>query len=88
MSEELPEVSVSPVRKVFLSGASFVWIIPLLALVAALYVAWANYNDRGPLITVVFEKGAGIKASETELKFRDVTVGVVEKVGFLSLIHI
>lgn len=82
MNDELPEVSVSPARKVFLSGASFVWIIPLLALFAALYVAWASYNSRGPLITIVFEKGAGIKASETELKFRDVTVGVVEKVGF------
>lgn len=82
MSEKLPEVSVSPVRKVFLSGASFVWIIPLLALAVALFVAWQSYNDRGPLITVEFESGAGIKSGETELKFRDVTVGVVEKVGF------
>ena len=84
MSDELPEVSVSPVRKVFLSGASVVWVIPLLALVAALFVAWQNYNDRGPLILIEFEKGAGIKASETELRYRDVTVGVVEKVGFTS----
>ncbi|MEM6938570.1 MAG: MlaD family protein [Pseudomonadota bacterium] len=84
MTQELPEVSVSPVRKVFLSGVSVVWIIPLLALVAALFIAWQSYNARGPLITVVFEEGAGIKAGETELKFRDVTVGVVEKVGFTS----
>jgi len=82
MSEQLPEVSVSPARKVFLSGASFVWIIPLLALAVALYVAWTSFNERGPLITIEFEKGAGIKSGETELKYRDVTVGVVEKVGF------
>lgn len=82
MNDDLPEVNVSPARKVFLSGASVVWIIPLLALVAALYVAWQSYNSRGPLITIEFEQGAGIKAGETELRYRDVTVGVVEKVGF------
>ncbi|KIN65847.1 Paraquat-inducible protein B [Sulfitobacter noctilucae] len=82
MSDQVPEVSVSPARKVFLSGASFVWVIPLAALFIALFVAWQNFNSRGPLITVEFEKGAGIKAGETELRYRDVTVGVVEKVGF------
>lgn len=84
MSEELPEVSVSPARKVFWSGASVVWIIPLLALCAALYVAWQSFNDRGPLVMIEFQKGAGIKAGETELRYRDVTVGVVEKVGFTA----
>ena len=84
MSEDLPEVSVSPTRKVFLSGASVVWIIPLLALVAALFVAWQSFNDRGPLIVIEFQQGAGIKAGETELRYRDVTVGVVEKVGFTA----
>ena len=82
MNDELPEVAVSPARKVFFSGASVVWIIPLLALAVALYVAWQSYNSRGPLILIEFENGAGIKASETELRYRDVTVGVVEKVGF------
>lgn len=82
MNDDLPKVSVSPVRKAFLSGAAIIWLVPLLALVAALFVAWQNFNDRGPLIVVEFEKGAGITAGETELRYRDVTVGTVEKVGF------
>ena len=82
MTEDLPEVSVSPARKVFLSGASVVWIIPLAALVVALFVAWQSFNARGPLIMIEFEKGAGIKAGETELRYRDITVGVVETIGF------
>ena len=82
MSDTPPTVSVSPARKVFLSGASIVWVIPLLALAVALFVAWSSFNDRGPLITVEFENGAGIAAGETELKYRDVTVGRVESVGF------
>ena len=82
MSDAPPEVSVSPTRKMFLSGASIIWIIPVLALLVALGVAWKSYSDRGPIIIVEFEKGAGISAGETELKYRDVTVGIVEKVGF------
>lgn len=82
MSDEIPEVSVSPARKMFLSGASVIWLIPILALVVALGVAWQSYNERGPLIVVEFENGAGIQADETELRYRDITVGVVETVGF------
>ena len=84
MNDDVPEVSLSPVRKAFLSGAAIIWILPLLALAAALFVAWQNFSDRGPLITVEFEKGAGITAGETELRYRDVTVGTVERVGFTA----
>lgn len=82
MTDDLPQVSVSPARKMFLSGASLVWVIPLIALAVALFVAWQSFNSRGPLIHVEFEQGAGIKSGETELRYRDVTVGTVEKVGF------
>lgn len=84
MNDDLPEVSVTPVQKAFFSGAAIIWLLPLLALFAALFVAWQNFNDRGPVIVVEFEKGAGITAGETELRYRDVTVGIVEKVGFTN----
>jgi paraquat-inducible protein B len=82
MTETPPDVPISPVRKMFLSGASVIWIIPILALLVALFVAYRSYAERGPVIIVEFEEGAGIAAGETELRFRDVTVGVVEKLGF------
>ena len=84
MTKTPPDVPISPVRKMFLSGASVIWVIPILALIVALFVAYRSYSDRGPLIVVEFETGSGIAAGETELRFRDVTVGVVEKVGFTS----
>jgi paraquat-inducible protein B len=59
-----------------------IWLIPLFALAFALLMVWQTYNDRGPLITVEFENGAGIRAGETELRFRDVRVGVAEVVRF------
>ncbi|MGJ8546310.1 MAG: intermembrane transport protein PqiB [Sulfitobacter sp.] len=93
MSKTPADVSISPARKVFMSGASVVWIIPLVALIIALGVAWKSFNDRGPLISIEFSDGAGIKAGETELKYRDISVGKVEKVDFTAnlarvLVHV
>lgn len=82
MNDTPAPVPIDPARESFLGRASIVWVIPLIALVISLVVAWQSYNDRGPLISVEFESGAGIAAGQTELRFRDVTVGVVENVTF------
>lgn len=61
---------------------SAVWLVPLLALVIALAVAWQAYSERGPLIEIVFDGAEGIEAGATPVRFRDVIVGAVEEVGF------
>jgi paraquat-inducible protein B len=58
---------------------SAVWLVPLIALVLALGVAWRTYSERGPLITITFENAAGVEAGQTTLRFRDINVGVVER---------
>lgn len=82
MNDAPDPVPIDPARESFLGRASIVWVIPLIALIIALTVAWQSYNDRGPLIAVQFENGAGIASGQTELRFRDVTVGLVESVSF------
>ncbi|MEM9577910.1 MAG: MlaD family protein [Pseudomonadota bacterium] len=79
---DIPPVTIEQKGRSWLSGLSVVWVIPLLALVTALGVAWQSYNDRGPLITIEFEDGAGIAPKETELRFRDVKIGLVEELHF------
>ncbi len=69
--------STSPFRRI-----SVVWIVPLIALIAVIAVAVKTYFDQGPLIEITFENASGISAGATELHYRDVTVGVVEDVGF------
>ncbi len=61
---------------------SIVWAVPILALLVSLGVVWRTYADRGPLIEVVFDQASGVQADETQLRFRDVVVGVVEAVRF------
>lgn len=59
---------------------SAVWLVPLLALIIALGLAWQTYSSRGPLIEIVFDDAAGLVAGETPVRFRDVTVGMVETI--------
>jgi paraquat-inducible protein B len=65
-------------------AVSVVWIVPLVALVAAAVIAWQAYVDRGPLIEIRFANASGIESGQTELRFRDVAVGLVEDVEFTS----
>ena len=60
---------------------SAVWLVPLIALVIALGVAWRTYSDRGPIIEIVLDNAAGVEAGQTTIRFRDVNVGVVESVA-------
>lgn len=59
-----------------------VWIVPLLALVVTLGIAWSVYSDRGRLIHITFEDATGVVPGQTQLRFREVQVGVVESAGF------
>jgi paraquat-inducible protein B len=82
MSDTPPPVAIQSAKKPRLSGASFIWVVPLAALLIAFGVAWQSYSARGPVIIVTFTDGAGIAAGETKLKYRDIEVGTVEEVGF------
>ncbi|TWI33224.1 intermembrane transport protein PqiB [Paracoccus sulfuroxidans] len=64
------------------AGISLVWLVPILALVVTLGVAWNAYAGRGTLISVNFRDATGVTPGETALKFREITVGKVESVRF------
>ncbi|MFK7957105.1 MAG: intermembrane transport protein PqiB [Lysobacterales bacterium] len=68
--------------KVTTPGArlSVIWLIPLLAIVLSLAVAWQTYQERGPLVEIQFSSGSGLQAEKTQIKHLGVVVGVVEKV--------
>lgn len=82
MSDSPPPIPHEPNRKPIWSQVSLVWLIPIAALLIALAVAWQSYQNQGPLITIEFEEGTGIAPRETELRYRDIAVGLVEDVRF------
>ena len=79
---EIPDLPVSDGRRSLVERVSLVWLVPLAALLVSFWVAWQSYADRGPLVDILFEEATGIREGETELRYRDVTVGRVEDVGF------
>ncbi|MCV6596773.1 MAG: MlaD family protein, partial [Mangrovicoccus sp.] len=77
-----PAEMVTAPRRNMLSGLSYVWLVPFVALLIALGIAWQAVSARGPLIEVRFDAAAGIRPETTELRFRDVRVGMVERIRF------
>jgi len=84
VSADLPEVPVEGEKRSLRSRVSIVWLVPVGALAVALGIGWKSWSDQGPLIEVLFEDAGGVLANETELRFRDVAVGLVEEVGFTA----
>ena len=82
MTDTPPTLQVQPARRAWYQRISAIWLIPILAVLGSLAVAYQSYSSRGPLISITFSDGAGIAKRETELRYRDVTVGVVEDVKF------
>ena len=63
---------------------SAVWLVPIIAILIALGIAYQSWSERGVLISVSFPDASGVTAGQTTLRYREVTVGVVEDVGFTS----
>ncbi|MDG1863063.1 MAG: MlaD family protein [Yoonia sp.] len=75
-------MDVRAVKRPIWQRISIVWIVPVLALIVSLGVAYQNYANQGVAVEITFENAAGMAAGETLIKYRDVTVGSVEKVAF------
>jgi paraquat-inducible protein B len=75
-------MDVTPAKRSFWRNLSVVWLVPVLALVVSLGVAWQSYDNKGVLVTIVFQDAAGITPKDTTIRFRDVIIGAVEDVNF------
>ena len=89
MSDPTPDPARGPAMPLIQRAAapvttrlSAVWIVPFLALVISLGFAWKSFSDRGTLIDITFDNASGLEPGQSVLKYRDVEVGKVEKVGF------
>ncbi|NNM31012.1 MAG: intermembrane transport protein PqiB [Akkermansiaceae bacterium] len=59
---------------------SLVWIVPLVAVVLGVWLAYRHVQDQGPLVSVNFLTAEGIAPGKTEVRCRSVKVGQVESV--------
>ncbi len=57
-----------------------IWIIPIIAVLIGGFVAWRVLSARGPEIEISFKSAEGVQAGKTQVKYKDVEVGLVESV--------
>ena len=60
---------------------SVVWLVPLVAMIIALWLAYQAWKDSGPVIEIVLDKAEGIAVGKTLIKYRDVEVGEIIDIG-------
>jgi len=58
-----------------------IWLVPFLAMIIALWLAFQYYTKIGPTIKISFKSNAGLIANQSQIKLRDVTVGMVTKIS-------
>ncbi len=59
---------------------SLVWLIPIIAIVVGTIMAVQAVMTKGPLVTITFSNASGLVAGKTQVRYKDVTVGLVETI--------
>ena len=72
---EPAEIAVQSKRRI-----SFVWLIPIIAVAIAGFLAYTTISEKGPEITIDFKTAEGLEAGKTKVKFKEVDIGQVSTV--------
>jgi paraquat-inducible protein B len=80
MDDRQIEEQAAPAKAQSKRGISIIWIVPLVALVIGGWLAFKAIREKGPTITITFVNAEGLEAGKTKIRYRDVTIGQVEKI--------
>jgi paraquat-inducible protein B len=77
MKPKVPEVEVVKHQRLNIS----IWFVPLIALLISLWLAYQYFSQLGPEIDIEFKSSGGLKAKQSQIKFRDVPIGTIKKIS-------
>jgi paraquat-inducible protein B len=60
---------------------SVIWLLPVVAVAIGAWLAWDTLSREGPTITISFETAEGLQAGQSQLKFRDISLGTVKSLA-------
>ncbi len=63
---------------------SWIWLVPLIAAVGGLALVVRVWMEAGPTATISFQTAEGLEAGKTQVRYKEVVVGVVERVALNS----
>jgi paraquat-inducible protein B len=74
---EVPESKAVPKKRTRLS---LVWIIPIVAAAAGVWIAVTKIMENGPEITIVFSSADGLVANKTKVNYNGLDIGTLTSV--------
>lgn len=60
---------------------SWIWLVPLIAAIIGLSLLVRDYMQQGPVATVTFKTAEGLEVDKTQVRYKDVVVGVVSDIN-------
>ncbi len=80
----VPESKAVPKKRTRLS---IVWVIPLVAAAAGVWIAVTKIMNEGPKITIVFQSGEGLEAGKTKIEYNGLDVGTLTDIRLTADRH-
>ena len=74
---DVPEVTRKKQRRI-----SWIWLVPIVALLAGLSLVVRTWMQTGPEISIQFNTAEGIEVGKTQVRYKDVVVGTVHSIRF------
>ena len=59
---------------------SLIWLVPGIAAFTGLFLLMQLWMSAGPEVSITFQTASGLQAGKTEVKYKDVTVGLVKSI--------
>lgn len=75
--DDIPEAVTERGRRLRFSA---IWIVPAVAAVIGIVLAYQALSQRGPTVTIQFLSAAGLEAGKTKVKYKDVDIGQVSQI--------
>ena len=60
---------------------SWIWLVPVIAALAGLFLVAQVWLNKGPTATIYFQTAEGLEAGKTQVRYKEVTIGQVERVA-------
>jgi len=81
----MPETAPAAVQKPQPAGRgrrfSWIWLVPIVAVLGGLLLVLKVWMDAGPEATISFQTAEGLEAGKTQVRYKELTVGTVQRVA-------
>ena len=67
-----------------ISVASWIWLLPLVALLIGAWMIFYTWSQQGPVIEISFDSASGLESGKTKIKTRNLDIGTVKAIRFNS----